>query len=43
VRPIFESIIGEPLPINGHVTLGTDPGFGVELNRDLLDPIDFQA
>ena len=43
VRPIFEAIIGEPLPVNGHVTLGSSPGFGVELNRDLLEPIDFQA
>ena len=43
VRPIFEAIVGEPLPVNGHVTLGTKPGFGVELNRDLLEPIDFQA
>ena len=43
VRPIFEAIIGEPLPVNGHVTLGSGPGFGVELNRDLLEPVDFQA
>jgi L-rhamnonate dehydratase len=41
VRPIFESIIGEPLPVNGHVTLSNKPGFGVELNRDFLVPIDF--
>jgi L-rhamnonate dehydratase len=43
VRPIFAAIAGEPLPVNGHVTLGTSPGFGVELNRELLAPIDFQA
>jgi L-rhamnonate dehydratase len=39
VRPIFDAILGEPLPQNGHVTLGDAPGFGVELNRDLLEPI----
>ena len=43
VRPIFEAIIGEPLPVSGHITLSASPGFGVELNRDLLDPIDFRA
>ncbi len=43
VRPIFEAIIGEPLPVNGHVSLGASPGFGVELNRELLVPIDFQT
>jgi L-rhamnonate dehydratase len=41
VRPIFDSIIGEPLPVNGHVTLTDKPGFGVELNRDLLEPVTF--
>jgi len=39
VRPIFEAIVGEPLPVDGHVTLSDKPGFGVELNRDLLEPI----
>lgn len=38
VRPIFDAIIGEPLPIQGRVTLGEAPGFGVELNRDFLTP-----
>jgi L-alanine-DL-glutamate epimerase-like enolase superfamily enzyme len=38
VRPIFDSIIGEPLPINGRITLDDKPGFGVELNRDYLVP-----
>ena len=41
VRPVFDSIIGEPLPVNGHVTLEDTPGFGVELNRDYLEPIVF--
>lgn len=41
VRPIFDSIVGEPLPVNGRVTLSDAPGFGVELNRDLLDPVVF--
>ncbi len=40
VRPIFDAIIGEPLPVNGHVTLTDAPGFGVELNRDLLQPFE---
>lgn len=39
VRPIFDVINGEPVPVNGHVTLTDKPGFGVELNRDLLQPI----
>lgn len=38
VRQIFDSVLGEPLPVNGHVTLSDAPGFGVELNRDLLQP-----
>ena len=41
VRPIFDSIIGEPLPVNGRVTLDDKPGFGVELNRDYLVPMSF--
>jgi L-rhamnonate dehydratase len=40
VRPIFDAILGEPLPVDGHVTLSDKPGFGVELNRDLLQPIE---
>jgi L-rhamnonate dehydratase len=40
VQPIFESIVGEPLPVNGHIALNDKPGFGVELNRDFLVPID---
>lgn len=40
VRPIFDAILGEPLPVNGHVTLTDKPGFGVELNRDFLVPMD---
>ena len=39
IQPIFDTIIGEPLPENGHITLDPDkPGFGVELNRDKLQP-----
>ena len=39
LQPIFDTIIGEPLPVNGHITLDeTKPGFGVELNRDKLIP-----
>ena len=39
LHPIFDTIIGEPLPVNGHITLDDKkPGFGVELNRDKLKP-----
>ncbi len=38
VRPIFDAIVGEPLPVKGRVTLSDAPGFGVELNHDLLEP-----
>jgi L-rhamnonate dehydratase len=39
VQPIFTAIEGEPLPINGRITLEpTKPGFGVELNRKVLIP-----
>lgn len=41
VRTILEAVIGEPLPVDGHITLSDKPGFGVELNRDLLEPISF--
>ncbi len=41
VRPIFDSIVGEPLPVKGHVTLDDSPGFGVELNRDYLELVVF--
>jgi L-alanine-DL-glutamate epimerase-like enolase superfamily enzyme len=40
IRPIFDAVIGEPLPENGHVRLSNKPGFGVELNRDYLEPFD---
>jgi L-rhamnonate dehydratase len=40
VRPIFDAVIGEPLPVNGFVTVTDAPGFGVELNRDFLSPIE---
>jgi len=38
VRPIFDVIEGEPLPEDGRIDLGDDPGFGVDLNRDLIEP-----
>jgi L-rhamnonate dehydratase len=41
VWTIFDSLIGEPLPINGRVTLEDKLGFGVELNRDYLVPMSF--
>ena len=41
VTPIFGAVIGEPLPVKGHVTLNDEPGFGVQLNRDLLEPVTF--
>lgn len=36
VRPVFDVIEGEPLPDDGTIELDDDPGFGVELNRDLI-------
>jgi L-alanine-DL-glutamate epimerase-like enolase superfamily enzyme len=41
VTPIFGALLGEPLPVHGRVNLGDAPGFGVELNRDLLEPMAF--
>lgn len=38
VRTIFEAIEGEPVPENGKISLSDDPGFGVELNRDIISP-----
>lgn len=38
VRPIFDIIEGEPVPEDGEIFLGNEPGFGVELNRGLLEP-----
>jgi len=38
IRPIFDAIMGEPLPREGKIHLGDRPGFGVELNRDYLSP-----
>ena len=38
-QPIFAVLEGEPLPINGKVTLDPNKsGFGVELKRELLAP-----
>lgn len=41
VTPIFGAAVGEPLPVNGKVTLGDAPGFGIELKRELLEPLPF--
>ena len=39
IQPIFAVLEGEPLPVNGKVTLDPNkPGFGVELKRELLAP-----
>ncbi len=39
IQPIFSVLEGEPLPVNGRVTLDPSrPGFGVELKRELLSP-----
>ena len=39
IQPIFSVLEGEPLPVNGKVSLDPDkPGFGVELKRELLAP-----
>ena len=39
LHPIFDTIIGEPLPVDGRITLDENkPGFGVELNFDKLVP-----
>lgn len=38
VRPIFDAVAGEALPEDGTITLDDDPGFGLELNRDILVP-----
>ncbi len=39
LHPIFDTIIGEPLPKDGQVFLDPKkPGFGVELNRAKLQP-----
>ncbi len=39
LRPVFDAVIGEPLPENGFLTIPERPGFGVELNEDYLVPI----
>lgn len=39
IQPIFSMLEGEPLPVNGRITLDPDkPGFGVELKREMLAP-----
>jgi L-alanine-DL-glutamate epimerase-like enolase superfamily enzyme len=32
-------ILGEPAPVDGHIVLGDQPGFGIELDRSLLRPL----
>ncbi len=37
LHPIFDTIIGEPLPVDGKITLDPEkPGFGVDLNFEKL-------
>lgn len=37
IQPIFSVLEGEPLPVNGKISLDSNkPGFGVELKRELL-------
>ena len=37
IQPIFSVLEGEPLPVNGKISLDPNkPGFGVELKRELL-------
>ena len=39
IQPIFGVLEGEPLPVNGKVSLDPNKhGFGVELKRQLLAP-----
>jgi len=40
IGPIFDAVEGEPVPENGVVSLSGDPGFGVELDHDRLEPFD---
>lgn len=37
VRPVFDAIEGEPVPEDGSITLSAAPGFGVTMNRDILE------
>jgi len=39
VRPVFDLLVDQPLPVDGRITLPLDkPGFGVRLNHDRLIP-----
>lgn len=38
VIPKRHAIVGEPAPDNGYITLSDKPGFGIELQRSLLQP-----
>lgn len=40
VLPKGHVILGEPAPVDGHVTLSSEPGFGIELNRDVIQPFE---
>lgn len=39
VRAKGHAIIGEPAPDNGYITLSDAPGFGIDLKRELLQPV----
>jgi L-alanine-DL-glutamate epimerase-like enolase superfamily enzyme len=36
VQPLQPALAGEPVPEDGHLTVGDDPGFGIELDTDVL-------
>jgi len=38
VTPIYDLVDGEPVPEDGVITLDSNPGFDVELNRELVEP-----
>jgi L-rhamnonate dehydratase len=38
VIPKGGAIVGEPAPVDGHVVLADEPGFGIQLNRDVIRP-----
>jgi len=40
VQPVRPAIADEPVPEDGTISVGDDPGFGVELRREVLAPFD---
>ena len=38
VVPKRGAILSEPAPVDGHLVLGDEPGFGIGLNRDVIRP-----